>query len=337
MKKALFLLVFLCLATPKTFSQDSELTDQQQIALMEHFYYQMGKTTFEAQELDFRQVEFYFTPWDNIFTGRNYELDIALDTLIATSSMRVENNKLNLKGRFHDRINGPEANFKLTIATNQLMDANNQPAKISPKASMVYKTPTLSGIKDGQEYEYEWTTVNANFDLNESTTNYSGSVTFLASFIEDNNYDYINITKGDKGKEFEFNGTTYKVIDITSNRLILLPSVYNSNNVLSFDTLSLDEKGEYQYIASGDTLFENYAIPNDIYNIFEKNPAITLSEFKKLVHDKILEIHKGKKGNTENTKPFGLNYVIVNFPAPIENCYLYTPIYSLHRTFEMKL
>tara|TARA_R110002051_G_scaffold109016_1_gene181782 strand:+ start:924 stop:1901 length:978 start_codon:yes stop_codon:yes gene_type:complete len=325
------------MATPKAFSQASELTDEQQIALLEHFYYRMGKTTFEAQELDFRKVEFYFTPWDNIFTDRNYELDRALDTLIATSYLQIANKKLKLSGNFHDQINGPEENFKLSIVKNQLMSANNQSVTIEQKAIMKYETPTMIGIKDGQEYEYEWTTVDANFDLVGPEGKYSGAVTFLASFIENNNYDHINIKKEDKDKEFEFNGTTYKVIDIKSKQLILQPSVYNPTNALAFDSFALDEKGEFQYLADDNSLNENYSIPKDIFDIFEKNPAITLSEFKKLVHDKVLEIHKGKKNNSEKTKPFGPNFIVVKFAGPIENCYLYTPIYSVHREFEIKL
>lgn len=138
------------------------------------------------------------------------------------------------------------------------------------------------------------------------TINFKGTIKYEVEFLT--NYDKIEISLDQIGSDFILGKSKYKIIDYFNNSFIIkkLSGPLESIRIIN---LTADGKltkpysySEFNYLKENDSAFlnkENFynsptsGVPEFFYDIFKKDPNITLEEFNKLMtFEKLDELKK---------------------------------------------
>ncbi len=202
---------------------------------------------------------------------------------------------------------------KLSLEESSLADENGKAVKLQGfynvnRSSEEYK---LMGGIDKESYQ-------------ESAT-ISGDATYSFEILED--YEEIELSKKDIGKTFELNGCSFKLVDIIRNQIILEPMCQDGipvklinfakeNTVYEpYDYMTLVEMQEKDSTINIEGSFtqSSQTIDKKMFNIFKKNPKLSLKKFRKMLTSeeiKRLEMQDSIYLILEHVAPIGDNFVL---------------------------
>ena len=337
---------------PYLYSQKIDEQTMQQIEFAEGFLYEMGKTLKE-KPLYYHKKPVEVKPWENLPYQRK-ELLTTLDTIIKNARIDIDEDGyyLSLESEFKQNVETNDL-LKIDITDNQLTNADGEPVDLEHDSYISYGMMSTTTYRNGEQVEDKTTSLSASFQVNNHAKNARGKLNLNASLVND--YEVIKISKQDKGKEFQFNQTTYKVLDIKNNLIVLEPKEYIEGQTMNFQFLNLDdsEANEYAQVSmmelserkeKGEDIdletasgISQSTMPQKVYELFQENPEISMKNFKKVIHPIMLSA--AQSGNIQQAlqHELGKNYIIIESCGPIENCYLYKEKYGLSREFEIEL
>lgn len=357
MKNFVITIACVLLVTYTCFGQDVDPMVQKQAQLMEKISYGYGTMLFKEEKMHFKTGAKYTAPWDN-FTPRNGNaLKTTIDTLSRHAKLKTETGEFSgsnviFTSRFPVNMDN-DANevFRIALKENNLTDSLNQKITVSSDPSVSYGSEFSSGFANDKSYSYNWKTISASFSSKSpiAGSHPKGSIVFTGEFVS--RYDFIKITPRDIGKEFTLNGQTLKVVDIIKNKLVL--SIENGAKVSTdykfvnlndanqqIVPLSLMEMNELQKkdksisVMSAGT--SQSKISKKVYDVFKQNPKITEEEFSKATHDWFISLLTSKEDATGKQRSMGPEYLIIQTAGPVQNLFLYTPVYQLKQEFTVK-
>ncbi|MFV8354915.1 hypothetical protein ACNQGB_01865 [Flavobacterium sp. XS1P32] len=172
---------------------------------------------------------------------------------------------------------------------------------------------------DGIKKENTYKTIEIKFGIDNKTEILSGSLVYNLKILTD--YSTIKIGKVDYGKTFVLNNRNIKIIGSTNNIIIIEGFAFDDK----FDINAINLDQNENVIKSPST--GKYPIFKDIFDIYRKNPNISITELKKeLPLDKL-----------QKMKINGCYLAIFNDFPFLNNFILFSRIYGISKNIEIKL
>ncbi|QXP56600.1 hypothetical protein H0I25_02055 [Cellulophaga sp. HaHa_2_95] len=333
--------------------QEIDSTALKQLEFIKKVTYGMGNDLFKTRELSYKIKEDYMAPWDKLSISNMENLATGLDTIISNGAIAVEKGHFEeINVVFSSKVEGIENLddiFTIELVDYTLFDANKNPIRLKESARTNFGAISNSGIKNGQQFSYNYRTIKSAFEIEskKDTLGISGTVKLQASFPS--GYDKVVITPKDIGKQFTIGLKKYEVLKVYDNIIILKPDSKNENLDRDFEIVNLNAKGdEIGQIAYFDLLKMNegkdkpiemigvgtQTISEKIYKIFSENPTISKEEFDSIIDPIARKIFSAEDIRAERERQFGETYIAITNAGPVENCYLYLEKRELKRAFE---
>ncbi|EGV43790.1 hypothetical protein BZARG_1198 [Bizionia argentinensis JUB59] len=306
MNKLIVLAIFFSV---NLFSQ--EITEEQRDFITRALHGQgserFNKTTHNAFKFEeYKEGDFF----NEIVTQE--QISACSELVKETAQLSVnEKNQLVFTGKLTERFNMQTTGvFSVDLIESNLLKENGEPFELN----------TFYNSNSGYGKINFKTDVKSEYAENEKI---SGFVEFELSYLI--GYDKIELTLNDIGKTFTLNDCQYAIINIKGNEIILDKFCEQENEI---NVINFNQKGqvakpfaymELMRMIEKDTTIskENFTRNNRqtykmVRDLFEKNPKITLNEFKELFTlNKLIEMKEdGKYYIVENIAPFEDRFIL---------------------------
>ncbi len=193
----------------------------------------------------------------------------------------------------------------------------------------------LSGIYQNYSFFEEFKYV-ARIDKEayKPSSDFAGTATYHLQFLT--GYDQKSLSKKDVGKTITLNNCSFKILEIIRNQIVLEPMCedyptvklinYSSENKVyssyAWDELMEMQKKDPTINTDGSFTQSSQTIDKSFYNVFKKNPKLSLKKFRKMLSPK--EMERLSKQESE--------LLIVEHVAPIGDKFvLFTPTFQLEK------
>ncbi|MFN6945772.1 MAG: hypothetical protein ACK4ND_12565 [Cytophagaceae bacterium] len=356
LKKHILLIFLNILFLNSLKAQSLDSLQLNQIEFMKQVAYRQGVDLYKKNKQHYRTRDFD-APWLSLMIKDTESYQAALDTIVNNAQSEVKLNGFTgahfaLKSHFPVNTENNHKVFNLKIVKSNLKDSLNNTIKLNKVCSIGYGAISSGSYSTERSISWKWQTINAAFSFEDDikTNNISGSVVLRAEFVT--KYDYVKITPKSKGTEFVLNGQKFKVVDIMENRVVLHP-LFGSYDDADFSFVNINENNEevksltlleinklmeedstisYSSIGSGMSMMYKA-----IYDAFKSNPAQDYETFSKALHGVYIKLVTSKDRGTAEVQFLGPKYIVIRTAGPIENLYLYFPIYGAKKDFEVKV
>jgi hypothetical protein len=342
-------------------SQELDSTQIKTIQLVEHLTYGSGKSFFTDNRLFYKVDSSYTLPWAQKSSISNAQYQEAMDSLKANASLSIKTGtysgtRLQLESYFPAFITDEiRDRFELEIVGGQL-NHEGKSYKPDQEGSINFGSKFYTGYRDGENFDYNWVTLNASFSVDREPIegDFSGQITFEGQVVTD--YEYALVTPDDIGKEFTINERTYKVVAIRKNQVALeeLSPIEEGKERLDLDFVNVNDDGfkitqipyfELVKMKEQDSTIQLNAFGTGqstmsikVFEMFKANPDLTMEEFKAEMHDKFVEAILSKdQGRAKMQEMLGQKYILVSNAGPIDKLYFYKPVIGIRQQFEVEM
>ena len=274
--------------------------------------------------------EEYELPWNTLdYSIKDY--DDAIDSIEAHGSIHVvSNGSSNYRLEFHSYHqveNYEDYDLSILLHSSKLSDRSG-PLTLD---SSLYSDSSpgnmqlSTGSSDWKHSKFRIIEARRNFDSDIDGRQVTGSVQFNCGFISD--YDYVKITKADIGKKIILSDHSFTILDIIGERIITdldeIPQGIEMVN-LTKEGFRISES-ESSYGSS------RRLIPLKIYEAFEENNDLTLTEFRTMFHEAFITAFTDDNFDGFKSKSYvdnlGRNVLSFATAGDIDQFYLYIPRY----------
>ena len=354
----LFLLIVILSSCKPSFNPDPATVKKADGAI--RMLYQFSSPIFKNKGEYSKIDDSYMLPWEATAANTNEQLLSAVDSLKANAKLKlvsgnISGSSLNLKTNFPANIKDVGDIFELNFSKSNIKNASGDLLEFRKTGSVSLGSNSVSGFKNGKNYAYDWVTINASFGQKDkqSVEGAAGSGTFMAKFIGD--YKHTKVSAKDIGKKITLDGASFEVADIFDNKMILSPkegAKFNSRNIkfvnmddnghkiaaVSFAEMSERKKKDPSLefsmsgLGSGTTTLNEKAL-----EVFKKNPNISEDDFVSALLDSYSRVFSSDDPREAGLKYLGPKLTVLHAAGPIQNIYLYTPVYSVKKEFEVPL
>ena len=355
MKKIVAILSLFCLAN--LVAQEIDSTKIKEIEMLEKMMYGINSEIFKKQDYYSKLDKEFKFPWkDKRYSPE--QLNNALDSIAENSKIQVNEGGfsslvLEFDSYFPTYIKKVSDIFNLTIKSNKINNLKGKVAEIDKDGSVGFGSKFSSGYEDGKSFSFNWKTITKTFNIrsSENKKELKGDVIFSASFILD--YDFVKINKSNIGQSFMIGLFEFEVIDFFDNKVIL--HFKNDIGELRFSFFNVDNKGnkisQIPLFNFEELKERNNKIPSDAYSLpegsqtisktnydlFKSNPKLSFDDYKKIVHNKFVEIINSENQKEMVEKVLGTKYVIFSATDKMQNFFLYLPGEYIEKEFKLTL
>jgi len=259
--------------------------------------------------------------------GLNIELEFPVLYNSSNSTTSVHNFNINILSK----------TMKLKLIESQLYNSSSQKLQVKNSSSIHFgrkNTPAING-RD-RELKYDPNSImmfNPLSDSIKADSACTGSATYKIKIIT--SYDSIRCNKKDVSKIIKLNGTSYQIVTIIDNKVVLAilhnKKSLDESGVISFDSINKSiihhAKFTNHFYGKSDSVahIRSSVISKKSYDLIRNNPKMTIAEFRKAMTDC-------------PTNQKDQNYLILETDAPLTNDFLlYSPIYGFEKHLELKL
>ena len=329
MKKTSFYIILLLSVV--SFAQENNTVDIEELNFMENHTYKINSELFKNQNYTIRIEDKEFEmPWKKE-TYSEKQLNQALDSIIDNASMKIaesfSSHSLVFKSYFPEFIDKdklPES-LKLTIKSSSIKNKESL-LDIQKDGFSNYGSIAAVGLKNGEEYNKNWTTFDKKFSIRPTieTEVFEGVVEFEIALAS--TYDYLKIEAEDLNKKLKIGNHSFTLVNIFNNAIVIaFDDPIDSIGKISF--VNLNDKG--QKITSSESNGDKTTIFKNVYEMFKENPELTLVEYKKVMRPKFIEVSKNRDTMDEaNERLFGSKYLVFSTFEELQNAYVYIPRYN---------
>ncbi len=306
MKIKLSLLIIFSFFSNYLKAQNNLEEDRKAVSKRAYLHYSelFKKKDYVFHKVDFNETEYYFKTIDENkikeyldYINKSLKLEIIKNS--NTSGFSDLKLTVNLPDFFED-LNGQKIyelyhnQISIENISNDLVDEFNNPLKLS------YVTKDYSSKKIIYSRMFIKDTIHK-----AETVNFKGTIKYEVEFLT--NYDKIEISLDQIGSDFMLGKSKYKIIDYFNNSFIIkklsgpLESIYIVNLTADGKLTKPYSYSEFNKLKENDSAFvnkENFynsptsGVPEFFYDVFKKDPNITLEEFNKLMTFEKLEEFK---------------------------------------------
>lgn len=301
----------------------SQELSEEDFKMMSEFAYEMCTSIFKDKNYIYKEGPFVKENfYDPVPTAE--QVDELVKLITQTAKLSIE------EGEF----GGPQLIFSVKYKESQYELFDHLDRVDFEDAQLLYKDGKelkLEGYFQVQK-SFEEYQLKGGIDKNthQASASPSGSATYSFQILT--GFDEVKLSKKDIGETFELNNCSFLMVDIIQNQIILEPlckdeiSVklinFSKENTVyeSYDYMTLMEMQEKDSSINIEGSFtqSSQTIDKKMFNIFKKNPKLSLKKFRKmLTSEEIARLEKQES-----------IYLILEHVAPIgENFILFSPIF----------
>ena len=163
------------------------------------------------------------------------------------------------------------------------------------------------------------------FDSDIQGSQVNGSIKLKCGFVSD--YNYVKITKEDIGKKITLGEHSFTIINIIGERIITdLDKIPEG-----IEMVNLTKEGFRISESEGSHSSSRTLIPQKVYEAFEENNDLTLTEFRTMFHEAFITAFTDENFDGFNSKSYvdnlGRNVLSFATAGDIDQFYLYIPRY----------
>lgn len=307
MKFKLLLLIILSVFSNYLKAQNKSEESRKAEAKRAYLHYSelFKKKDYVFHKVDFNETDYYYKTIDGNkikeyldYINKSLKLEIIKNSNISGfSDLKLT---VNLPDFFED-LNGQKFyelfhnQINIENIYSDLVDEYNTPLKLS------YVTKDYSSKKIIYTRMFIKDTIHK-----AESVNFKGTIRYEMEFLT--NYDKIEISLDQIGSDFMLGKSKYKIIDYYNNSFIIkklsgpLESIYIVNLIADGKLTKPYPNSEFNNLKENDSAFankENFynyptsGVPELFYDVFKKDPNMTLEEFDKLMtFEKLEELKK---------------------------------------------
>ncbi|MGL1935300.1 MAG: hypothetical protein OCD01_09775 [Fibrobacterales bacterium] len=329
----------LLFAGPK-YVVETERTPKQ-IAKVEKYIYEITKELFKKPKMEYLKKEFK-APWKQEAPYSKKSFNRALTYLDKHSKVSIVDGAFGRKrvvfeGEFPKNMTDLKDRFYLELNKTRIKNKTQKRISFNPTGMTKWGVRTIAGASAGEAYSDKWENIRVEFQSEEKPgTDLSGDLTFNAQFIT--KYDNVKLTKKSKGKKFTLGKHSYRVISVKHNKIVLETK---NRDLESFDYVNLNKSGKaYVRMTFGEHQIRGgqikplayrkvarkriQTVDKVIYKAFAKKSSMKFKRFKRKFDDHI-------SNALENDKIESNVYIVLESAAPINNFYMFAPVFQAHQ------
>ncbi|WP_298506318.1 hypothetical protein [uncultured Maribacter sp.] len=307
------------------FSQEMDAIKNNEIEQFAKHLYEKSSYIFKKVDIVPKENKDFLFPWLKEFPSKD-NLKKYLKILKENSTLEINSSIGTVQLQISSYLSEDENKdiFKLldfVIIKSDLTNQENEKIKVGDYIGSSWGYDQKCHSKKIQTNSSLCKTISSSFKLDVSKEDkIAGELIVKARFIS--GYAYKEVTMNDINKPIILNDSEFKIINIINNTVVISQENSRSELLDGIGYFNINKNG-YRVESIGSSTICTYN-----YNLFKENPNLSLQDYSKKIHHKLLKIENSDIPDDTYKKEFGENYTILISTDRIEKFILYVPNYE---------